>query len=339
MSEYPSYLIHYGTPGQKWGVRKYQNEDGTWTEEGLRRRREEQTDLYKSVKKDLKKSYYNRDQKQNINSYKSIVQDSIESSKLKSLSKNKDQFNDELDKISNIVAGKYANKKIKDIDFNETYKDFVKDMIRNSVNETIKFEEEKKKEMKDLSNKINRLKKEDLLSEERYWDQRIKKNEKGEIISRTNDEEIFKKDKRLNNAAIVGLKALDGKYADLSTSNKWWFICEDQTIGKATIADLANQGKTKKQIKQIIDDSKSVYRNTDYEEQDKTGLNFNKGIFQLAEGYNSDKYIDDCIKIAKENTLSDAKQSRIKSLIASGKTQEEVAKMLGVSTSTVNKYK
>lgn len=41
MSEYPSYLIHYGTPGQKWGVRNYQNKDGTWTEEGLRRRREQ----------------------------------------------------------------------------------------------------------------------------------------------------------------------------------------------------------------------------------------------------------------------------------------------------------
>lgn len=37
--QYPTYLIHYGTPGQKWGVRNYQNEDGTWTEEGLRRRR------------------------------------------------------------------------------------------------------------------------------------------------------------------------------------------------------------------------------------------------------------------------------------------------------------
>lgn len=39
MSEYPTYLIHYGTPGQKWGVRNYQFEDGTWTEEGKRRRR------------------------------------------------------------------------------------------------------------------------------------------------------------------------------------------------------------------------------------------------------------------------------------------------------------
>lgn len=28
------YLEHYGTKGQKWGIRKYQNEDGTLTPEG-----------------------------------------------------------------------------------------------------------------------------------------------------------------------------------------------------------------------------------------------------------------------------------------------------------------
>lgn len=41
MSEqnYPSYLIHYGIEGQKWGVRRFQNEDGTYTSEGLERRR------------------------------------------------------------------------------------------------------------------------------------------------------------------------------------------------------------------------------------------------------------------------------------------------------------
>lgn len=37
MSEYPTYLIHYGIQGQKWGVRRFQNEDGTLTEEGIRR--------------------------------------------------------------------------------------------------------------------------------------------------------------------------------------------------------------------------------------------------------------------------------------------------------------
>ena len=34
MSEYPSYLIHYGVQGQKWGNRRYQNEDGSLTPEG-----------------------------------------------------------------------------------------------------------------------------------------------------------------------------------------------------------------------------------------------------------------------------------------------------------------
>jgi hypothetical protein len=36
---YPTYLMHYGIKGQKWGVRRYQNEDGTYTPEGKRLRR------------------------------------------------------------------------------------------------------------------------------------------------------------------------------------------------------------------------------------------------------------------------------------------------------------
>lgn len=40
MSGYPTYLIHYGIQGQKWGVRRFQNEDGTWTSEGLERRKQ-----------------------------------------------------------------------------------------------------------------------------------------------------------------------------------------------------------------------------------------------------------------------------------------------------------
>ena len=36
---YQDSLMHYGTPGMKKGVRRYQNEDGTWTELGKERRR------------------------------------------------------------------------------------------------------------------------------------------------------------------------------------------------------------------------------------------------------------------------------------------------------------
>ena len=30
-------LYHYGTPGMKWGIRRYQNPDGSLTEEGKKR--------------------------------------------------------------------------------------------------------------------------------------------------------------------------------------------------------------------------------------------------------------------------------------------------------------
>ena len=30
-------LYHYGIKGQKWGVRRYQNADGSYTKEGLNR--------------------------------------------------------------------------------------------------------------------------------------------------------------------------------------------------------------------------------------------------------------------------------------------------------------
>lgn len=32
------YLAHHGIKGQKWGVRRFQNKDGTWTKEGKERR-------------------------------------------------------------------------------------------------------------------------------------------------------------------------------------------------------------------------------------------------------------------------------------------------------------
>lgn len=35
--DYPDYLEHHGILGQKWGIRRYQNEDGSLTAEGRKR--------------------------------------------------------------------------------------------------------------------------------------------------------------------------------------------------------------------------------------------------------------------------------------------------------------
>lgn len=48
-----NYLCHFGIPGQKWGVRRYQNEDGTLTEEGKARYYDSLTDREKKVYRTL----------------------------------------------------------------------------------------------------------------------------------------------------------------------------------------------------------------------------------------------------------------------------------------------
>lgn len=59
MDRYPTYLIHYGVPGQKWGDRRYQNEDGSLTPEGYEHygygKRKKSDSMYKIIKKKKKK--------------------------------------------------------------------------------------------------------------------------------------------------------------------------------------------------------------------------------------------------------------------------------------------
>ena len=427
MGQYPTYLIHYGIPGQKWGERRFQNEDGTWTPEGLERRRKDQAFLYKNIKKDVKKGNFNPDdyrhnlfirseiekkdlinvtkdrndfrkrynelsenekkrdeiynkyrEKEDKEAYDAIKgkkfrnkddeYNAWELARWKAEDKYSDQLLQELDKagiswdtkypidiggykelvnknattaeiadsIAESIMGKYSNKNIKTMKTTEAYRKYINDIVENTVNKEIEFQEQRLKMKKEYEQKIPKLEKKlkeaDLLTEDRYWNAR--KNNK------MSEKEIFSKDKRLNDAAITGLKALDGPKADLSAGNKFWFVCEDQTIGYTTIADLANRGYSEKQIKDLVNTANDYYYNPIHEETAADlGMKVPKGTWHLTELYNGDKFIENCVKVVKENTLSDAKQSRIKSLIASGKSQEEVAKMLGVSTSTVNKYK
>ncbi len=59
MDRYPTYLIHYGVPGQKWGDRRWQYEDGSLTPEGYEHygygKRKNSDGMYKIIKKKSKK--------------------------------------------------------------------------------------------------------------------------------------------------------------------------------------------------------------------------------------------------------------------------------------------
>lgn len=59
--EYSNYLAHHGIKGQQWGVRRFQNEDGTLTAEGRARLAASHTkDIEFSMKK-VKQYEYDKD--------------------------------------------------------------------------------------------------------------------------------------------------------------------------------------------------------------------------------------------------------------------------------------
>lgn len=49
------YIVHWGIKGQKWGVRRYQNADGTYTEAGKKRRQGIRDEVSNMSDEELKK--------------------------------------------------------------------------------------------------------------------------------------------------------------------------------------------------------------------------------------------------------------------------------------------
>ncbi len=170
--EYKQYLAHHGIKGQKWGVRRYQNEDGSLTDEGLKRYQKGMYDQLKELSKinsktknsslskrmseDIPESVLERHRKNYNDAYdaEERYQKSLTIGR-KSVDKDYERF---LNKHDNYLKGlqddikktfgKYSDKKLTEIKDSYKHKKSAESIISAAINYKLWEERENKKKSK-----------------------------------------------------------------------------------------------------------------------------------------------------------------------------------------------
>ena len=206
INDFRSYeLYHHGILGQKWGVRRYQNSDGTLTEEGKKRYSGRDTTPDKVITFDANKML---EESKFAKMVKSMPPMSDAQIAIEELSHGKDKFGDPRKRIEAVTADC--------------------ELAR--------------------------------IDSKRYM----------------SDKEYRKRVDEVADLGLVALEKLRGPgYIEKTdnpkeqASNREWFLFEDQTIGMAMIADLANKGYFASDIEKM---SKIVNDNVESLPYPKSGL-------------------------------------------------------------------
>lgn len=122
---------------------------------------------------------------------------------------------------------------------------------------------------------------------------------------------------RVLDAVDLGLKAVENLrgpgYVDLDdadqSSNREWFLFEDQTIGMPMVADLISQGYTSKEVKKLIDELDTNYDHNLVKDEEST---LSITMFQVRNGDDLKAFADECEKVkgqeAKEKVNASANE-------------------------------